>query len=63
MTIINVQANDYGIYYCEGSNKLGKNNATVLVYGKYGRLTKIYQKFLIFLKFVTVVVLGHSGSI
>ena len=34
MTIINVQANDYGNYKCEGSNRMGTHLGTVLLYGE-----------------------------
>jgi len=33
MTIINVQANDYGIYICEGTNKLGTDRVEIKIYG------------------------------
>ena len=33
MTIINVQANDYGTYVCEGSNRLGTDRVDIIVYG------------------------------
>lgn len=32
MTIINVQANDYGIYICEGTNRLGTDRIEITVY-------------------------------
>ncbi|ELU05193.1 hypothetical protein CAPTEDRAFT_219970 [Capitella teleta] len=32
LTIINVQANDYGEYLCEGENRLGFHEASVIVY-------------------------------
>ena len=35
MKIINVQANDYGEYICEGTNKLGVDGAEVKLYGKF----------------------------
>ena len=35
MKIINVQANDYGDYICEGRNKLGVNEAIIRLYGKH----------------------------
>ena len=28
------QANDYGDYYCEGSNRLGKSRAKITLYGE-----------------------------
>ena len=34
MKIINVQAKDYGDYICQGTNKLGIDEATVRLYGK-----------------------------
>ena len=34
LTIINVQANDYGKYVCEGSNVLGAHKSEITVYGK-----------------------------
>ena len=34
LTIINVQANDYGEYVCEGENRLGYHQASLLVYGQ-----------------------------
>jgi len=33
MTIINVQANDYGIYICEGTNRLGTDRVEIKIYG------------------------------
>ena len=33
MTIINVQANDYGIYICEGTNRLGTDRIEIKIYG------------------------------
>ena len=33
MTIINVQANDYGIYICEGTNRLGTDRVEITIYG------------------------------
>ena len=36
MKIINVQANDYGEYICEGRNKLGIGRAFVTLYGECG---------------------------
>jgi len=33
MTIINVQANDYGIYVCEGTNRLGTDRVEIMIYG------------------------------
>jgi len=33
MTIINVQANDYGIYVCEGTNRLGTDRIEIIIYG------------------------------
>jgi len=38
MTIINVQANDYGIYVCEGSNSLGSDRVHIDVYGQFSRV-------------------------
>ncbi len=35
MKIINVQANDYGDYICEGVNKLGTGQAIVNLFGKF----------------------------
>lgn len=32
MTIINVQANDYGIYVCEGTNRLGSDKLNITIY-------------------------------
>lgn len=32
MTIINVQANDYGIYVCEGTNRLGTDRIEITIY-------------------------------
>lgn len=32
MTIINVQANDYGIYVCEGTNRLGTDRIQIMIY-------------------------------
>jgi limbic system-associated membrane protein len=32
MTIINVQANDYGIYVCEGTNRLGSDQLNITIY-------------------------------
>lgn len=32
MTIINVQANDYGVYVCEGTNRLGTDQLQITVY-------------------------------
>lgn len=32
LVILNVQANDYGEYYCEGTNRLGSRRATVILY-------------------------------
>lgn len=34
MTIINVRANDYGTYVCEGKNKLGGSQYNITVFGK-----------------------------
>jgi len=34
LTIINVQANDYGIYICEGTNKYGSDQLEIQIYGK-----------------------------
>jgi hypothetical protein len=34
LTIINVQGNDYGDYICEGTNRLGTQEATVKLYGE-----------------------------
>lgn len=34
LTIINIQANDYGFYVCEGTNKLGTSRYRIQVYGK-----------------------------
>jgi len=34
MTIINVQANDYGIYICEGTNKYGSDRLQIQIYGQ-----------------------------
>ena len=33
MTIINVQANDYGVYICEGTNRLGTDRIEIKIYG------------------------------
>jgi len=35
MTIINVQANDYGVYICEGTNRLGTDQERIIIYGLY----------------------------
>lgn len=32
MTIINVQANDYGVYICEGTNRLGTDMLNITIY-------------------------------
>lgn len=34
MTIINVQANDYGNYICEGRNRMGHHGGKVHLYGE-----------------------------
>ena len=34
LTVINVQAGDYGDYVCEGENKYGNNQAIVNLYGE-----------------------------
>ena len=33
LTIINVRANDYGTYVCEGKNKLGGSQYNITVFG------------------------------
>jgi hypothetical protein len=35
MTIINVQALDYGIYICEGTNKYGTDRLEITIYGQF----------------------------
>ena len=37
LIIINVQANDYGEYVCEGTNRLGTHKNKIIVYGKCHR--------------------------
>lgn len=34
LKVLNVQANDYTNYYCEGSNSMGTTRATIRLYGE-----------------------------
>jgi len=35
LTIINVQSNDYGYYWCEGRNRMGSHHGLVQLYSKH----------------------------
>lgn len=39
LRIINVQANDYGIYICEGTNKYGTDQLEIQLYGMRCRVS------------------------
>ena len=41
------QANDYGDYYCEGSNRLGKSRAKITLYGEKPPAPSFYVNIMV----------------